>query len=132
MEDIELASKSFPPCANTLSSYLKRMYPDANYYSVYEAGYCGYWVHENLISEGINNIIVNPADVPTKDKEKRRKTDRVDSRKLARELMKGTLDKLSTLTIFIRRKKQFPQQCLIRLYILIIYPEYKSMKTSSF
>ncbi len=37
MEDIELATKSFPPCAKTLSSYLKRMYPDANYYSVYEA-----------------------------------------------------------------------------------------------
>jgi len=74
-DDIELATKSFPPCAKTLGNYLKRMYPDAKYRSVYEAGYCGYWVHENLISEGIDNKIVNPADVPTKDKEKKRKND---------------------------------------------------------
>ena len=108
-DDIELATKSFPPCAKTLGSYLKRMYPDAKYRSVYEAGYCGYWVHENLISEGIDNIIVNPADVPTKDKEKKRKNDGVDSRKLARNLRSGELE-----GIFIPDKKQQEDKLLLR------------------
>ncbi len=108
-ENIELATKSFPPCAKTLGSYLWRMYPDAEYYSVYEAGYCGYWVHENLIREGINNIVVNPADVPTKDKEKKRKTDPVDSGKLARELMKGALE-----SIYIPDKQQQEDKLLLR------------------
>lgn len=108
-EDIELATKSFPPCAKTLGSYLRRMYPEAKFYSAYEAGYCGYWVHENLINEGIENIIVNPADVPTKDKEKRKKTDGVDSRKLARSLRSGELE-----GIFIPNKQQQEDKLLLR------------------
>jgi len=36
-------------------------------------------------------MVVNPADVPTKDKEKATKTDPVDSRKLARSLRNGEL-----------------------------------------
>jgi transposase len=114
-ENIELATKSFPPCAKTLGSYLRRMYPDAEYYSVYEAGYCGYWVHENLIREGIYNIVVNPADVPTKDKEKKRKTDPVDSRKLARELMKGALE-----SIYIPDKQQQEDKLLLRTRYSIV------------
>jgi len=108
-DDIELATRSFPPCARTLGNYLRRMYPDAKYYSVYEAGYCGYWVHENLINEGIENIVVNPADVPTTDKEKRRKTDGVDSRKLARSLKNGGLE-----CIFIPGKQQQEDKLLLR------------------
>src|SRR4030095_8232167 len=71
MDDIELETKSFPPSAKILGSYLRRMFPSGDYLSVYEAGYSGYWVHEELEREGIKNIIVNPADVPTKDKEKK-------------------------------------------------------------
>ena len=37
-------------------------------------------------------MVVNPADVPTKDKEKATKTDRVDCRKLARSLRNGELE----------------------------------------
>jgi transposase len=44
-----------------------------------------------LVHWGINNIVVNPADVPTMSKEKLRKTNSVDSSKLARELRSGTL-----------------------------------------
>jgi transposase len=44
-----------------------------------------------LLEYGINNIIVNPADVPTTHKEKDRKDDKIDSKKLARELSKNNL-----------------------------------------
>jgi transposase len=86
-----LKSCSMNPSAEELAGFLKRRYPGGEYYSVYEAGFCGYWIHRDLEKHGIKNIIVNPADVPTSNKEKLTKTDKVDSGKLARELENRTL-----------------------------------------
>ena len=80
-----------PPEVRILSNYLQKNLPGGNYYSVYEAGYSGYWIHRELQKAGIKNIVVNPADVPTSNKEKRRKTDEVDSRKLVKALYQGQL-----------------------------------------
>jgi transposase len=85
------------------------MYPDAPYYSAYEAGFCGYWIHEKLTKEGINNIIVNAADVPTTDKEKKRKNDPIDSRKLGRCLRNGELK-----GIYIRSESKLNDRLLVR------------------
>ena len=56
---------------------------------MYEAGFCGFWIHERLTALGIDNIVVNPADVPTK-------TDTVDSGKLARSLRANELKGIYT------------------------------------
>lgn len=56
------------PEREALHKYLASNYPGANYFSVYEAGFCGFWIHEKLTNLGINNIVVNPADVPTMSK----------------------------------------------------------------
>lgn len=80
----ELKTYSMDADPIILSNYLSRNYPGGIYYSVYEAGYCGFWIDRKLRCLGIKNIVVNPADIPTTDKEKRTKTDVVDSRKLAR------------------------------------------------
>ena len=53
------------PEPEALHKYLVSNYPGANYFSVYEAGFCGFWIHEKLMDLGITNIVVNPADVPT-------------------------------------------------------------------
>ena len=82
------------PEPDKLKEYLVKNYPGGKYNSVYEAGFCGYWLHRRLVKAGINNIIINPADVPTKQKEKSHKTDKVDCGKLARELENGSLDKI--------------------------------------
>ena len=74
------------PCAQLLGKYLRKKFPGASYYSVYEAGFCGFSVHRELERNGIKNIVVNPADVPTTDKDRKQKEDRRDSRKLARGL----------------------------------------------
>jgi len=74
------------PIPEALHKFLTVTYPGADYHSVYEAGFCGFWIHDKLTSLGINNIVVNPADVPTKSSEKLRKTDSIDSGKLARSL----------------------------------------------
>ena len=79
------------PNAGTLYTYLQRTFPSGNYYSAYEAGFCGFSVHRNLQELGIKNIVVNPADIPTTDKERKQKEDRRDSRKIARSLKNGEL-----------------------------------------
>ena len=68
---------------DALHRFLTSHYPEAEYYSVYEAGFCGFWIHDRLTELGIHSIVVNPADVPTMSSEKLRKTDAVDSKKLA-------------------------------------------------
>lgn len=82
------AGKTFrqDPDPDALYKYLHHNYPDAEYYSAYEAGFCGFWIHDALEARGIHNIVVNPSDVPTTFGEKVSKTDPVDSRKLARSL----------------------------------------------
>ena len=89
----KLEHKQFvqPPKVEALQSYLHRHFPGATYYSAYEAGFCGFHVHTKLTAAGINNIVVNAADVPTTHKEKSNKTDKRDSRKLGRSLRAGEL-----------------------------------------
>ena len=77
-EDFELKTFSQNPSAAELVRHLRTNYPSADYQVVYEAGFCGFNAQREFAKEGINCIIVNPADVPTSDKEKRRKTDAVD------------------------------------------------------
>ena len=88
----ELDKFSMNPCPEMLAKYLRKNYPGAEYRSVYEAGFCGFWAHRRLCELGIQNIVINPADVPTSGKERDRKNDAVDSRKLARELENRTLE----------------------------------------
>ncbi|MHB9011043.1 MAG: IS110 family transposase [Ignavibacteriaceae bacterium] len=83
---IQVKNFSMDPSPDQLSKHLHDNYPGGLYQSVYEAGFCGYWIDRQLQALGIRNIIVNPSDVPTSNKEKTRKTDSIDSRKLAREL----------------------------------------------
>jgi transposase len=85
-----------PPEAEVLIQYLQRHFPGARYHSVYEAGYCGFWIHEQLRQRGIDNIVANPADIPTQDKERRNKRDRIDCRKLARGLRGGDIKGIYT------------------------------------
>ena len=80
------------PEARLLDNYLKTNYPGGNYYSAYEAGFCGFAPHRDLIRHGIKNIVINPADIPTTDKEKKQKDDARDSRKIARSLHNNELE----------------------------------------
>ena len=91
-QGVILKTLSMIPSPEQLVKYLHKNYPNATYLSAYEAGFCGYWIDRRLRALGINNIIVNPADIPTKQKERRHKTDKVDSKKLARELSNNNLE----------------------------------------
>lgn len=99
-----------PPDPAVLASYLRKNFPGAKYFSTYEAGFSGFWIHEALKKEGISNIVVNPADVPTTDKEKKTKCDRVDSRKLCKKLRDKDLE-----AIFVPERFQLEDRELVRL-----------------
>jgi transposase len=87
-----LRTFSMNPSPEELHNYLKKHYQGGNFSSVYEAGFSGYWIDKQLKQLGIKNIVVNPADIPTKNKERANRNDRVDSRKLARELENGNIE----------------------------------------
>lgn len=87
----DLKTFSMNPDAKELGAYLRKNFPNGNYYSAYEASFCGFHIHQKLLSQGIQNIVVNPADVPTTDKERKQKEDKRDSRKIARSLRSGEL-----------------------------------------
>jgi len=79
------------PKPEILHNYLEKNFPGGEYYSAYEASFCGFEIHRSLNALGIKNIVVNPADIPTTDKEKKQKEDMRDSRKIARSLRSGEL-----------------------------------------
>jgi len=101
--------------AEMLSNYLGLNFPGANYYSVYEAGFSGFWIHNRLKELGINNIVVNPVDVPTTGKEKMRKTDKIDSNKLGRSLRAKELE-----GIYIPNQESLEDRSLIRVRSSIV------------
>jgi transposase len=98
-----------PPEVDKLAYYLGRNFPGAQYYSVYEAGFSGFWIHDQLRAKGIDCIVVNPADVPTRDKERTKKRDPVDCRKLARSLRSGEIE-----GIYVPSRGKLEDRSLIR------------------
>jgi transposase len=104
-----------PPDPVALVDYLRRNFPGTSYHTVYEAGYFGFWIHRELTSLGVDSIVINPADVPTTDKERRTKTDRVDASKLARALANGELK-----PIYVPERAVQEDRTLIRMRMTFV------------
>jgi transposase len=104
-----------PPDPKALNNYLQRMFPGGSYNSAYEAGFCGYGIHRELNSLGIKNIVINAADIPTSQKDKLHKRDPADSRKIARELEKGSL---RGIHIFDREFEELRSLNRTRFYLM--------------
>lgn len=91
MNQLEIAAFSQDPDPSLLKRHFESNYPGAELKFVYEAGFCGFGIQRSLTDMGVNCIVVNAADVPTADKDRKRKNDKRDARKLSMELAKGTL-----------------------------------------
>ena len=91
---MELRTFSMNPSPEELHQHMQHNYPGGRYISAYEAGFCGFWIHRELQSYGFKSFVIHASDVPTTDKEKSTKTDKVDSRKIARELEKKSLNSI--------------------------------------
>jgi transposase len=91
-EKYEHKSMSQDPNPDHLAAYLKKNFPGARYRAVYEAGFSGFHSCRRLNELGVECIVTHAADVPTGEKERLQKTDKADSRKLARALRGGELE----------------------------------------
>jgi transposase len=74
-----------------LHRYLEKHFREYRVKAGYEAGCMGFWIKRSLESFGYECMVLNAADIPGSDKEEKRKSDRSDCRKIARELSKGQL-----------------------------------------
>ncbi|MEI7960540.1 MAG: IS110 family transposase [Chitinophagaceae bacterium] len=97
IRDSELELKDFtqPADATLLYRHLTKNYPGAKYKAGYEAGFCGFGIHRQLSSLGIECVLLNAADIPKGDKDRRQKNDKRDARSISQELStKRTLKSL--------------------------------------
>ena len=53
-QDIMHKTYNQPPSPETLSKYLRKNFPGANYLCAYEAGFSGFWLHDQLKELGID------------------------------------------------------------------------------
>jgi len=110
IENIMFKTFVQPACPKTLHQYLTKNFPGGTYHSAYEAGFCGFWAHNELIRFGVKSIIASPSDIPTTGKEKVQKTDARDSRKIVRSLRNGDLN-----PIYIPSVQTLHDRSLIRM-----------------
>ena len=96
--------------AKELFEFLKKHYPDGEYYAVYESGFSGFSTYYALTELGINCIVIHAADVPTTQYEDVMKTDNIDAVKLAKALRKGDLK-----SVYIREKENLDDRSVIRI-----------------
>jgi transposase len=90
-DEFELEDYCQDPSEELLVKHLQKRYPGASYQAAYEAGFSGFGIQRSLRSSGVSCMVVNPADVPLTDKDKKRKSDRIDARKLSRHLSHNML-----------------------------------------
>src|SRR6266496_4785623 len=86
LDGICLGNHRMPANSKALVDHLNSRYPGATFKCVYESCAWGFTLQRELSAAGIECIVVHAADVSSTDKEKRRKTDKVDALKLARNL----------------------------------------------
>lgn len=108
-EGILLSNSSIAACADDLITYLHKHYPGASFSCVYECGAFGYDLCRSLWAGGMECILVNPADIPGTDKERRSKTDPVDARRMVKALASGLLE-----GVHVPSEKEQKQRSLIR------------------
>lgn len=109
MDKIEIGTFSQNPDPGLLKKHFERNYPGAELKVVYEAGFCGFGIQRSLTEMGVSCIVVNAADVPASDKDRKRKDDKRDARKLSVELAKGDLK-----AIYVPDKQMEHARSLVR------------------
>jgi transposase len=107
-------SLTMPADADVLYNYVHSHFPNHQVSLTYEAGCCGFSVSRYFLNLGWNVLVVNPADIPRMDKQTYQKTDKIDSRNLARQLQMGQLK-----GIYIPSESQDELKCLLRQRALI-------------
>ena len=85
--------KSFtvPTDPSVVYEYVNHHFPGYQVELTYEAGCCGFSAARYFLQMGWQVKVVNPADIPRKDKQNYQKTDLIDCRNLSKQLSLGQL-----------------------------------------
>lgn len=92
----EIFNERIPAAYHSLLKLLER-FKNCQVKVAYEAGPCGFSLHDKLMEDGIDTIVVPPSLIPI-ESGNRLKTDKRDSRKLARFLESNMPKKVFVLT----------------------------------
>jgi len=79
---------SMPAKLDVLSNYFNNKFPECQIQVIYEAGFKGFQLHDELEAKGWDCIVTPPHTV-TEEKCQRKKNDRTDCRRLANNLENG-------------------------------------------
>jgi transposase len=140
-EEFELHDYSQPADEGMLLSHLRKNYPGAAYELVYEAGFSGFSLQRSLASKGIKCLVINAGDVPSSDKDKRRKSDCIDARKLSKALVSRSLkgifvpqQEMEHIRTLVRQRSKLVQdqtRCKARIKHLLLFSGLKVEEDSS-
>ena len=109
LDGICLGNHRMPRNSKLLIDHLYSRYPGATFKCVYETSAWGFTLQRELTAAGIECVVVHAADVSSSDKERKRKTDKVDALKLARNLASGDLT-----AIYVPEEELQKQRNLVR------------------
>jgi len=90
-EEFSMNPFSMEPNPEKLREKVDKEFANYEVEIVYECGCFGYWSHRLFESYGWQSIVVNPGDIPRRNKDKYEKTDTLDARKLSEYLKAGLL-----------------------------------------
>jgi len=98
-----------------LSMFLLKTFVGAKIRSVYEAGFSGFVLHRELQSNGVENIVINPASIEVAAND-RVKNDKRDAKKMLAHLMRNQLTGIYVPTIEeeLRRELSRTRSQLVR------------------
>ncbi len=96
---------SMPAVYNNLKNYLKGRYPGCKIRVMYEAGFSGFWLHDLLEEDNIDCIVTPPNKV-TQEKVNKVKTDKIDARRLAKNLENGDYTSCLVPDVELREDRQ--------------------------
>jgi transposase len=100
---------AMPPDSSKLVDYVTTHFADHEVSLTYEAGCCGFSAARYFLNMGWQVKVVNPADVPRRDKQNYQKTDKLDCRNLCKQLQ---LDQLHG--IYIPKEAEEQLRSLLR------------------
>ena len=86
--DMVVNETSMPAQYEALRNYFRHKFPDCEIEVIYEAGFAGFGLHDQLVEDGFKCVVTPPHTV-TQEKCQRKKNDRIDCRRLAKNLENG-------------------------------------------
>jgi transposase len=90
-EHLVLKRFSMEANADSLIHYVSTHYTNSTVECCYESCCCGYHIYRSLTQAGWTVLVVNPGDIPRRNKQNSSKTDKIDSAHLSEQLSAGRL-----------------------------------------